>query len=150
MGGAYLIPSRLAVLLRSKIYIGKIDFKKENLTYEGKHKGIVPQELFQKVQDILDRNQQNHCQKYEKNSFPLSEKLFDSLGNPLKNHKGTRNQTKKYRYYGVRGDYIPAGDIEEITIKTLRDFLNSPLDEFVEPGSILDFKAVDFDDLSIE
>jgi len=53
-GGTPFTKGRLFRLLRNPIYIGKIDFKKQ--IYEGEHEAIVEAAIWEKVQQILQRN----------------------------------------------------------------------------------------------
>jgi len=53
-GGTPFTKGRLFRLLRNPIYIGKIDFKKQ--IYEGEHEAIVEAAVWEKVQQILQRN----------------------------------------------------------------------------------------------
>jgi site-specific DNA recombinase len=56
-GGTPFTKGRLFRLLRNPIYIGKIDFKKQ--IYEAEHEAIVESAIWEKVQQILQRNGRN-------------------------------------------------------------------------------------------
>ena len=53
-GGKPFTKGRLFRLLKNRIYIGKIDFQKQ--TYDGEHEAIVEAAIWEKVQQILQRN----------------------------------------------------------------------------------------------
>jgi site-specific DNA recombinase len=96
-GGAPFSRGALYHLLNNRIYLGKTVHRKES--YLGRHRPIVPQELWDKVAARLEKNNQAH-RTGESHSTPslLSGKLFDSNSvrfTPTHSVKGG----KRYRYY---------------------------------------------------
>ncbi len=148
-GGRVFSRSMLARILRSQIYIGRIENKKDGVSYPGKHQAIVESKIFNQVQSLLDGNRKNKLETYSRDSFLLSGKIFDESGKPFKNEKGTKNKVKKYRYYAQKGRYLPAGDFEDITFEVVKDLLNCSLNKILEDGQALDFKQIDFDGLTL-
>jgi hypothetical protein len=127
MGGGTLFCSMLANILRSQIYIGRIQNKKENASYKGQHQPIIDKELFDRVQSLMDENRNKENETYKKDAYLLSGKIFDPDGNPFKNQKSSKNGNRKYRYYAMKKKYLPAGDLDDLAMETVRKLLDSPL-----------------------
>ena len=85
----------VARILRSRIYIGKIESKKNKNSYGRQHKAIIGKEMFREVQSLLDENLKNLNETHEKNAYLLSGKIFDNNGNVFKNLRGTKKQGAK-------------------------------------------------------
>lgn len=149
-GGRPFFKSMLARLLRDKVYIGKIEHKGNSTVYDGTHKGIISKELFNSAQKLLDENLNNDSELYNKEHYLLSNKITSSDGEVFKNQKSSKNAANKYRYYKLKGLYLPAGDIERITIETVIDFLNSDLATLLPESKILELKSVNFKALEIK
>jgi DNA invertase Pin-like site-specific DNA recombinase len=147
-GGHALSVSMLNRMLRNKIYIGKIENKKAEKTYPGKHKEIVKRELFNQVQELLTTQYNRKTNTYSKDAYLLSSKIIDSNGNKFTNQKSSKHAVKKYRYYKQKGLYLPAGDIEKITCNVIQDFLNRNLKQIIINNKVLDFKSINWDKLN--
>jgi site-specific DNA recombinase len=96
-GGATYSRGALYHLLNNRIYIGETVHRKES--YTGRHEPIVPQDLWNKVADRLQKN--NHAHRNGKShSTPslLSGKLFDSGGVRFTPTHSAKSG-KRYRYY---------------------------------------------------
>ncbi|MCD4784762.1 MAG: recombinase family protein [Candidatus Eremiobacteraeota bacterium] len=151
-GGKVFSCSMLARLLRSKVYIGRIESKKDGNSYPGKHKSIIDRKLFDRVQFLMDENRNQLNKAYNKNAYLLSNKIYDDHGNAFKNQqcskkgsrRGSKGGSRKYRYYAINGKYLPAGDVDEITIKIVRDLLDHPLHNLLSRSQAIEFKAIDF------
>jgi len=150
LGGGILTHSMLSKLLRAKIYIGRIENKKEKKSYPGRHKAIIEKKLFDKVQALIKSNRNNLRETYCIDSNLLSNKITDADGNIFKNQKSSKKYTRKYRYYALKGKYIPAGEIEDITFQVIRSLLNSPPHQFLNDSQVRGFKSIDFDNLTPE
>jgi site-specific DNA recombinase len=147
-GGVKFGFSQLALMLRSSIYIGRIQYKKENITFPGLHEPIVDKKVFVQVQALMDSNQNKHNKTHEMNSFLLTRKLVDSLGNVFKNQKSSKSSTKKYRYYNFDNIYIPAGDFDEITVGVMKRLFGVSLCTIIGKSKEFEFKTVDFNNLN--
>ncbi|WP_246152609.1 hypothetical protein [Sphingomonas montanisoli] len=100
------------------------------MTYEGEHEAIVPVELWEASQGLL--NGATHQPRPRKTLIsPLNGRIEDGVGRPMMSvhaNKGSR----RYRYYASRHSEgqaeavwrIPAGDLEEIVQTGLERFLN--------------------------
>ena len=149
LGGKTFLLSTLALLLRSQVYIGRIEHKRINASYPGQHKEIISRELFRKVQALLDENRNKENKKYRKDRFLLSGKLFDADGRPFKNQNSSKDKIKKYRYYALRKRYLPAGDVESIVVDLVSQFFDSPPDRILGDSLALDFRSVDYESLTL-
>ena len=143
-GGRIFSTSMLARILRSQVYIGRIESKKDGISYPGKHKGIVNKDIFKQVQEIMDENRNKLNRKYSKLPYLLSKKLYDRKGNVFKNQQSRKNGNLRYRYYALKGKYLPSGDIDEITISLIFNLLAHPLESLVGKSRAFEFKAIDF------
>ena len=59
--------SYLAKVLRHPLYIGKILWRGQ--VYPGKHEPIIDEQLWQKVQNVLDGRTKNQCKKYRQFTY---------------------------------------------------------------------------------
>ncbi|MCD4786005.1 MAG: recombinase family protein [Candidatus Eremiobacteraeota bacterium] len=159
-GGKVFFSSMLSRLLRSKVYIGKIESKKDGVSYPGKHQSIIDRKLFDRVQSLIDDNRNQFNKAYNKNAYLLSNKISDDRGNVFKNqqcskknsrkssNKGSKVGSIKYRYYALKGKYLPSGDVDEITTKIVGDLLDHPLQNLLSRSHAIEFKAIDFQALT--
>lgn len=147
-GGANFSSSILGRILRSKIYIGKIEDKKCKKCFEGLHKPIIDKKLFKEVQSLLDNNKNKDNESYSREGYLLSGKIYDQNGNQFKNQKSSKDSIKKYRYYKLNGNYLPAGDVEEITFQVIENLFNSHLADVLNKSMLLEFKSIDFSSLA--
>ena len=108
-GGCHFSRGHLAELLQSRVYIGEVAHKGK--IYAGQHKAIIPRELWDKVQALLNQNRHNfRVNKNTKDTSLLKGLLYDDVGNHMTPSYGVR-RNKKYRYYVSRA--ILAGRLEE-------------------------------------
>jgi hypothetical protein len=135
-GGTSYSRGSLYCLLQNPIYLGKIQHR--DATYAGEHDAIIPQELWDKVQNRLSAN--NKVRRSGSNSKSpslLVGLLYDEEGNrftPSHAVKGGR----RYRYYVSQAAIhhrptaktgptrIPAQEIEGVICRRLQSLLNSP------------------------
>ena len=115
LGGEHFSRGALFHLLRNKTYLGLIIHKGE--VYDGEHKAIIDQTIFDKVQQQLDANSRRRITGKERSvaRSPLTGRLFDAAGEPMtpaftRNRYGTL-----YRYYVSaslqQGQPVPDDDI---------------------------------------
>lgn len=148
-GGRKISSSMIARILRSKLYIGRIEDKMNGDSWPGRHKAIIGQKLFDQVQTLMDENRNQYAETYDREGYLLSNKVVDSDGNVFKNQKCSKNSKRKYRYYILKGKYLPAGDLDEITIQLVKDLLDSQLDTIIGEPRTMEFKAIDYAALTI-
>ena len=135
-GGRTYSRGALYCLLQNPIYIGKIPHR--DATYTGEHVAIIPQELWDKVQDRLRTNSKvRRNGSNAKSPSLLVGLLFDDQGNRFTPFHADKNG-KRYRYYvsqakihnratGSAGPTrIPAQDLEGIVCRRIQSLLNSP------------------------
>jgi hypothetical protein len=144
-GGCAFRRGTLYHLLANPIYLGRIVHRDE--VYPGEHEPIVPETLWQAVQDKLKANASGTSRRL-KGQQPslLTGILIDSAGrsmtpshaskgkgNSTPNGKG-QTKTQRYRYYVTRPDQtkdepayrISAHDIEQIVTQRLAAYFSVP------------------------
>jgi site-specific DNA recombinase len=134
-GGMTYSRGALYCLLQNPIYLGKIPHG--DTTYAGEHAAIIPQELWDKVQDCLRANSKvRRNGSNAKSPSLLIGLLFDDQGNRFTPFHTDKNR-KRYRYYvsqakihnrvtaSVGPTRIPAQDIEGIVCRRIQALLNS-------------------------
>ena len=108
-GGKRFSRGALYALLQNPIYVGRI--AQGDKEYEGQHERIVPQALWQAVQQKLRANRHERAMRVNANEpSPLAGRIVDAGGEAMvATHatKGTRSRngsksTKRYRYYVSR------------------------------------------------
>ena len=84
-------------ILSNKVYIGKLQHKDKE--YDGQHKAIIENDIFKKVQELLQDNAviKKHS-LYSKEGSLLMGLLFDDVGNKM-SPSHSNKKGKKYRYY---------------------------------------------------
>jgi site-specific DNA recombinase len=96
LGGVSFAPGHLYYLLRNRLYIGEIHRDK---WYPGAHPGIVPRELWDKVQSQLDSNlRTRRTRTREQSSSLLTGLIEDGEGNRFTS-SFTIKRGRRYRYY---------------------------------------------------
>ncbi|MFA5146792.1 MAG: recombinase family protein [Candidatus Omnitrophota bacterium] len=98
-GGVPFKATSMQLMLRNMLYIGKINYKGKQV-YQGQHEAIISEEVFNKVQTILDENRREKKVKPHKNIGLLSQivrcKPCDSS---MIYAYSTKNHKWKYFYY---------------------------------------------------
>lgn len=134
LGGHLFSKGGLYCILQNRLYLGETPHKGQS--YPGEHEGIVPKELFDRVQAKFVSN--GHARRSGINaSYPslLAGMLFDEKGNRFTPSHAIKNG-KRYRYYvsqaiiqrrsGIKGpERFPAYELETLVHQRLRRFLNS-------------------------
>lgn len=95
----------------------------QNKVYAGKHSGIIPQDLWNKVQELIRCriNDPHAFGHYQTHQTVLAGKLYDDKEQAFRltssNKKG-----KKFLYYynGVGGHYLPVEQLDSFVLKTLK------------------------------
>ena len=131
----------LIVILKNPFYTGMIRWK--NSVFEGKHEGIISQEMFDKAQAILEkRNIQSNGNRFKKSSdfFLTGLITCGKCGKGLVGRAANRNG-HRHKYYSCSNrtyhkscdlPNIRADIVEVLTVKEIRSiFLNSELLERV-------------------
>lgn len=135
-GGASYSRGALYTLLQNRIYLGKIPHREA--TYEGEHDAIIPQELWEKVQDRLSANNNFHrLGGNSKSPSLLVGLIYDDQGNRFTPSHAVK-RGKRYRYYvsqtaiqhraAAEGGptRIPAEEIEGVVCRKIQSLLRSP------------------------
>lgn len=132
-GGCPFRRGTLYHLLSNPIYRGQIVHKGE--VYPGEHEAIVPEDLWQAVQDKLKANASGTSRRL-KGQQPslLAGMLFDSKGRAMTPSHASKGKAQRYRYYVTRPDQtsdepayrVSAPDLEQIITNKLAIYFASP------------------------
>src|SRR6202042_2686546 len=129
-GGGFFGRGHVYKLLSNPIYVGRIAHKGQ--VHEGQHPPIVPQELWEQVQQSLRDHLGAARTKRTRQSSDalLAGKLYDDGGNRM-SPTWARKGSKRWRYYvsqavlqgekGKRGSIlrVPAADVETLVAQAL-------------------------------
>ncbi len=137
-GGTKFIDTHVSRVLQNPYYIGKVVHKGN--CYDGKHKPIVPEELFEKVQRIIQSNQvkQSRGRKHTKHLFILQGLVRCGECNAFMTPYFVYNHERKpYFYYTCtktqhlgnkefRMSSVPAAALEDVIVKRLVQLKEDP------------------------
>jgi site-specific DNA recombinase len=108
-GGLRFMPGAIAHILKNRVYIGEAVHK--GTAHKGEHDGIVERKLFAAVEAKLAGNRHRQVtRKTRAAGCPLTGKLFDSDGHPMRPSFGHGRGKKIYRYY-VSETLLPNGKV---------------------------------------
>ncbi len=140
LGGVAFARGALYDLLRNQLYIGEI--RHRDKWYRGEHKGIIPLELWRKVQSQLESNLKvRHKRAREQASSLLTGLVEDVAGNRF-TPSFTVRRGRRYRYYVSQAvvqnpgeeqngvTRFPAHELESRVLERLVGFLRSDADVF--------------------
>ena len=117
-GGGALSRGHIYKILSNPIYVGRIAHKGQ--VHDGQHPSIIPQELWDRVQQCLS---DRHGAQVAKGTRRASEallvgKLFDDRGNRM-SASWAKKGSKRWRYYvsqaALQGDKSKAGSIVRVS-----------------------------------
>lgn len=132
-GGCAFRRGTLYHLLANPIYRGQILHKGE--VYPGEHEAIVPEALWQAVQDKLKANASGTSRRLRgQQPSLLTGILKDSNGRAMTPSHATKGKAKRYRYYVTRPDQdtnepayrVSAHDLEQIVTAKLASYFAAP------------------------
>jgi site-specific DNA recombinase len=108
-GGSRFTCGAISHILNNRIYLGEAVHK--GAAHAGEHEAIVDTELFARVQARLGHNRNSRAaRKTRAAACPLTGKLFDADGQPMRPSFGYGRGKKIYRYY-VSETLLPNGQI---------------------------------------
>jgi len=136
-GGTSFSRGALYNLLRNPIYIGRVSHKGK--VYPGQHEAVLDEQLWNDVQDQLEKNRSKaKSRSAAKAPSLLAGLLFDSNGNRMSPTHATKGK-KRYRYYisqavlkyeedaGGSVLRVPATNVESVVIDQLKNILRDAL-----------------------
>lgn len=135
-GGKRYSKSTLHGLLVNYAYIGKIFY--ENKVYEGEHDEIVDEQVFHRVQTLLNANNQNPTKTRNKSNALLKGILHCECGSLMCHTHTKKKNGAVYRYYSCLRKIkegrnacdcqaIPAGEAEEFVVDQIAALGNDPV-----------------------
>jgi DNA-binding transcriptional LysR family regulator len=116
-GGGQLSRGHIYKILSNLIYVGRIAHKGQ--VHQGQHQPIVPQDLWDQVQQRLSDRQRTLVTKRTRQASEalLAGKLFDDRGNRM-SPSWAKKGSKRWRYYvsqaALQGDRGKAGSIVRV------------------------------------
>ncbi|MCH7547062.1 MAG: recombinase family protein, partial [Planctomycetes bacterium] len=127
-GGRRFEKSTLLYLLRNITGCGKLRHRGE--VHEGRHEAVIPEELYNHVQALLDHNGPPRNHSRHSSGAMLNGLLFCAHCDRAMTHSSSTNGSRRYRYYvctqaSRRGwdtcpsKSLPAGVIEQFVIDQL-------------------------------
>ena len=140
LGGVAFARGALYALLRNRLYIGEIRHRDQ--WYLGEHKGIVPRDLWDKVQAQLNSNLQTRRNRAKEQASSLLTGLVEDAAGNRFTPSFTIRRGRRYRYYvsqlaikslgGERNGptRVPAHELEGRVTEKLVAFLKSDADVF--------------------
>lgn len=130
--GGELTTQTFSKMLRNPLYAGRIVLESFQVNTKGDFEPIISEELFRRVQDILDGNTGRSVPHYRNNcDFPLRRfTRCAKCGTPLTGSWST-GRKKKYPYYRCRNAKcravnIPRENLEELFIETINRIKPKP------------------------
>ncbi len=123
-GGTKLSRGSLYSILANPIHAGEIGHKGKR--YRGQHTRIVPADLYDPVQRLLDANRRKARGTTSTGSgLVLSGLVQDAAGQRMTaTHTGKAN--RRYCYYASAATRVPAGDLDSLVLSALERTLASP------------------------
>jgi len=147
LGGVSFAPGHLYYLLRNRLYIGEI--RHRDKWYAGEHPGIVPRELWDKVQAQLDSNLRTQRKRAREQSSSLLTGMIEDEEGKRFTPSFTIKRGRRYRYYvqavvqNQSGPTrLPAHEIESRVTERLQEFLRSDAQLFDELSATAEGPAV--------
>jgi len=140
LGGVAFARGALYALLRNRLYIGEIRHRDQ--WYPGEHKGIVPRDLWDKVQAQLNSNLQIRRKRIKEQASSLLTGLVEDAAGNRFTPSFTVRRGRRYRYYisqlainslgGERNGptRVPAHELEGRVTEKLVAFLKSDAEMF--------------------
>lgn len=132
--GKELAKGSLYHILSNKVYLGKIIHK--NKEYDGLHKPIISEELFNDVQNLLRDNsgERKHAIN-AKNGSLLTGLIYDDVGNKM-SPSASNAKNKHYRYYVSQAIKNPVdyerGEITKISAGEIEKFVQEDLTKLLK------------------
>lgn len=136
-GGIPFNCSGLSLILKNRIYLGEIVHRGK--AHEGEHDAIIGCDLFAKVQAQLAANHHRHrTRRTRAATCPLTGKIFDTDGQPMRPSFSYGRGKKTYRYYvseclrpngritqggNLHGMRVPATRIEKLLFQAIAELL---------------------------
>jgi len=147
-GGVYYSRGALYELLKNPIYIGEIHHRGQK--YRGEHEGIVPRDLWDKVQAQLRSSHQGRRAGLEAGGTALLTGLLRDEQGKKFTPSHTLKRGRRYRYYFCQSTKnnqtspvrLPARDIEILILRRLQEFLSSSIQVVDQIGNPDDPPAV--------
>ena len=121
-------PQTLSGIFRNKFYAGKIVSKKHGLEVQGQHAPMITEELFYKVQTVIDgrlRIAPNSSRRVmDREDFPLRRIVMCSICKGPFTGAWSKGHTRMYGYYYCQsrcymGKSMPVDTVESEVVRTL-------------------------------
>ncbi|WP_424244252.1 DNA invertase Pin-like site-specific DNA recombinase [Elusimicrobium posterum] len=120
-GGKHFLVATLHEFLKKQLYVGMIEHKSNNKVYKGQHEGIVPKNVFDKVQEMLGRRYENKIKRknYEYAKCLFNKNLITADGKVFL-HTSSKKSSRRFNYYYIRGgNCISTEQIDKIALEAI-------------------------------
>ena len=144
LGGVAFARGALYDLLRNRLYIGEIRHRAN--WYPGEHKGVIPRDLWDKVQAQLNSNLKTRRKRIREQASSLLMGLVEDAAGNRFTPSFTIKRGRRYRYYVSQLAFknipspcnsptrVPGHELEGRVIEKLLAFLKSDADVFDQLG----------------
>jgi site-specific DNA recombinase len=133
-GGIPFTYGPLAYLLKNRIYIGEMHYGGK--WFEGEHEAILDRQTFERVQDLLESNNNGPRRTSIKSCAILQGKLYDDKGNLMGPSFSTKNGVR-YRFYVssalLRGRKDKAGSVGRVSAVEIETAVRTAVKEHQPP-----------------
>lgn len=122
LGGSPFEYGPVKKILSNPVYIGKIAYLAQHKVYSGKHKAILPKELFEAVQTKLGatRDGFREYRRYMKSKTLLADILFDESGTDYKLTACKKGKQKLQYYFIPHGPHISASQLDSVVLSCIQ------------------------------
>lgn len=125
-------------VLRNRLYVGEVAHRGRN--FPGQHQGIVPRELWEKVNRQLTEGAPARAEaSATANTFLLQGLLRDDSGNPMSPSHTTKRNGKQYRYYVsqglIRKEKFQAGTVSRVPAQEIEEVVDQQAIELMPPDA---------------
>jgi DNA invertase Pin-like site-specific DNA recombinase len=124
-GGIPFTYGPLAYLLKNRIYLGEIHHGGK--WFKGEHAAILDQDVFDRVQQLLQENNIRRGTKFSESGALLKGKLFDDKGNRMSPTFSSKNGVR-YRFYvstALRGRKHNAGSVRRVSAPEIENLVEA-------------------------
>ena len=136
LGGIPFMYGPLAYLLKNRTYLGQTHYKDQ--WFAGEHEAIIPQGIFEQVQQLLKTNTAGRTGRRHESSALLTGLLFDDRGNRM-SPSFTTKRGVRYPFYVssalLRGRNLQAGSIARISARELETKVFDAVRDRVDIGN---------------
>jgi len=139
-GGRKFIDTTIGQILKNSIYIGKIRYNGK--MYNGKHKAIIDEEIFDQVQNLIEKNRRknSNIKKVGKHNFILEGLVRCGYCGSIMTSKWAVSKGKRYFYYectSVEHSGKEACQVRQISASALEEIIIERIEQISQNDILL-------------